>query len=141
MSLATAYREALASYSYTPEEAHFLYLVVTHSGYFCARQFRAFSHADAGKRSTQFWAKLRTQKHVRTESFPTNGIVYRVVGRELYRQLGRENPRNRREHEIEYVERQIALFDFILAHLEFDYLETEHEKRAYFVETCSVDAS
>ena len=141
MSLTAAHREALASYSYTPEEAHFLYLVVTHSGYFCARQFLAFTHGHLGKRTTQFWAKLRTRKHVRTESFPTYGIVYHVFAQKLYRQLGRENLRNRREHEIEHVERQIAMFDFILAHPEFNYLETEREKRAYFEQTCGVAAS
>lgn len=141
MSMTAAHLEALASYSYTPEEAHFLYLVMTHSGYFCARQFLSFTHAESGKRTTEFWDKLRICKHVQTESFPTYGIVYHVIAQKLYRQLGHENLRSRREHEIEYVERQIDMLDFILAHPEFDYLETEPEKRAYFEETCGVAAS
>jgi hypothetical protein len=138
MSLTPAHLEALQFYGYTPQEAHFLYLVATHSGYFRARQFLAFTRAHGGKRTTQFWSKLRSRKHARTECFPTYGLVHHVFARQLYRRLGRENLRNRREHEIEYVERRIAMFDFVLAHLNFDYLETEPEKRAYFEETCGI---
>jgi len=140
MSLTPSHLEALQSYGYTPQEAHFLYLVATHSGYFRARQFLGFTRACWGKRTTQFWAKLQARKHARTECFPTYGLVYHVFARRLYRALGRENLRNRREHEIEYVERRIAMFDFVLAHLDFEYLETEPEKRAYFEETCGIPA-
>jgi hypothetical protein len=140
MSLTPAHLEALQSHGYTPQEAHFLYLVATHSGYFRARQFLAFTRAHWGKRTTQFWAKLQARKHARTECFPTYGLVYHVFARKLYRQLGRENLRNRREHEIEYVERRIAMFDFVLAHLDFAYLETEPEKRAYFEQTLGISA-
>ena len=138
MSLTPAHLETLASFGYTPQEAHFLYLVATHSGYFRARQFLGFTRAHWGKRTTQFWAKLRSQKHARTECFPTYGLVYHVFARKLYRHLGRENLRNRREHEIEYVQRRIDMFDFILAHLDYEYLETEPEKRAFFEQTCGV---
>jgi len=138
MSLTPAHLETLASFGYTPQEAHFLYLVATHSGYFRARQFLGFTRAHWGKRTTQFWAKLQSRKHARTECFPTYGLVYHVFARKLYRHLGRENLRNRREHEIEYVERRIDMFDFILAHLDYEYLETEPEKRAYFEQTCGV---
>jgi hypothetical protein len=138
MSLLPAHLETLASFGYTPQEAHFLYLVATHSGYFRARQFLGFTRAHWGKRTTQFWAKLQARRHARTECFPTYGLVYHVFARKLYRRLGRENLRNRREHEIEYVQRRIDMFDFILAHLDYDYLETEPEKRVYFEQTCGV---
>jgi hypothetical protein len=138
MNLTPARLETLASFGYTPQEAHFLYLVATHSGYFRARQFLGFTRAHWGKRTTQFWAKLTSRKHARTECFPTYGLVYHLFARKLYRHLGRENLRNRREHEIEYVKRRIDMFDFILAHLDYDYLETEPEKRAYFEQTCGV---
>ncbi len=138
MSLTPVHLEALESYGYTPQEAHFLYLVATHSGYFLSRQFLSFTRAHWGKRTTQFWSKLQTRKHARTECFPNYGLVYHVFARKLYRQLGRENLRNRREHEIEYVQRRIAMFDFVLTHLDFEYLETEPEKRSYFEQTHGV---
>ena len=138
MSLTPAHLETLAAFGYTPREAHFLYLVATHSGYFRARQFLGFTGAHWGKRTTQFWAKLQTQRHARAESFPIYGLVYHVFARKLYRHLGRENLRNRREHEIEYVQRRIDMFDFVLTHLDHEYLETEPEKRSYFEQTCAV---
>lgn len=138
MSLTPAHLDALTALGYTPQEAHFLYLVATHSGYFRARQFLGFTRAHWGKRTTQFWSKLQARKHARTECFPTYGLVYHVFARRLYGHLGRENLRNRREHEIQYVQRRIDTFDFVLAHLDYDYLETEAEKVAYFEQTCAV---
>lgn len=138
MSLMPAHIETLTSFGYTPQEAYFLYLVATHSGYFRAQQFLGFTRAHSGKRTTQFWAKLQARKHARRECFPTYGVVYHVFAQKLYRYLGRENLRNCREHEIEYVQKRIDIFDFILAHLDYDYLETEPEKRAYFEGACGV---
>ena len=138
MSLTPSHLEALTAFGYTPQEAHFLYLVATHSGYFRARQFLGFTRAHWGKRTTQFWAKLQTRKHARTECFPTYGHVYHVFARKLYRNLGRENLRNRREHEIEYVQRRVDTFDFVLTHLDYDYLETEQEKLGFFAKTCGI---
>jgi hypothetical protein len=140
MTLTPTHLETLTAFGYTPQEAHFLYLVATHSGYFRARQFLGFTRAHWGKRTTQFWSKLQARKHARTECFPTYGLVYHVFGRRLYRHLGRENLRNRREHEVQYVQRRIDAFDFVLAHMDYDYLETEAEKLAYFRQTCGVSA-
>ena len=132
MTMATSHSETLEAFGYTREEAHFLYLVATHSGYFMARQFLAFTGAQRGKRSTLFRAKLQANKHARTECFPKHGVVYHVFARKLYRHLGRENLRNFREHEIEYIQRRLAMLDFVLAHRHLDYLETEQEKCRYF---------
>jgi hypothetical protein len=140
MTMSPAHLETLRSFGYTPQEAHFLYLVATHTGYFMARQFLAFTGAHWGKRTTLFWTKLQTNKHARTECFPQHGVIYHVFARKLYRHLGRENLRNRREHEIAYVQRRLAMLDFVLTHLDLDYLETEPEKRAYFEQKCAIPA-
>lgn len=140
MTVCAAHLECLQSFGYTPQEARFLYLVATHSGYFLARQFLAFTGAHWGKRTTLFWSKLQANRHARTECFPNHGLVYHVFARKLYRHLGRENLRNRREHELEYVRRRLAMLDFVLGHLDLDYLETEPEKRAFFEETCRIPA-
>jgi len=47
-----------------------------------------------------------------------SGEVYDVFSRKLYRQIGRENLRNRREHEFEYIQRRIGILDFVLSHPE-----------------------
>jgi hypothetical protein len=91
-----------------------------------------------GVSATAFWHKLHTKKHARTEYFPMHGKVYHVFSRKLYRQIGRENLRNRREHEFEYIHRRVGILDFVLSHPEYKYLETEPEKASYFSDQLKV---
>src|SRR6266478_3274557 len=132
MNIAPAHLHALQAFGYTEAEARFLYIVATHSGYFVARQFLAFADAHWGKRTTLFWNKLQTKRHARTECFPKSGTVYHLFSRRLYRQIDRENIRNRREHEIEFIQRRIAMLDFVLLNQGNQYLETEPEKVNFF---------
>src|SRR5277367_2578454 len=132
MNIAQVHLEALEALGYTEQEARFLYIVATHSGYFTARQFLAFTGAHWGKRTTTFWSKLHGRKHARTECFPKSGTVYHLFSRRLYRQIDRENIRNRRQHEIEYIQRRIGMLDYVLSHPQWAYLETEPEKVSYF---------
>ena len=138
MNIARAHLDALQALGYTEAEARFLYIVATHSGYFVARQFLAFSDAHWGKRTTKFWSKLHTSKHARTECFPKSGTIYHLFSRRLYRQIDRENIRNRREHEIEYIQRRIGILDFVLSHPGWKYLETEPDKVSYFCDRLNV---
>lgn len=132
MNIAPPHLDALKALGYTETEARFLYIVATHSGYFVARQFLAFANAHWGYRTNALWTKLHTKQHARTECFPKSGTVYHLFSRRLYRQIDRENIRNRREHEIEYIQRRIAMLDFVLLNQEHRYLETEPEKVAFF---------
>ena len=43
MNIDAVHISALQAFGYTEEEARFLYVVATHSGYFVARQFLAFA--------------------------------------------------------------------------------------------------
>ncbi len=113
MNIAPAHLDALKALGYTEVETRFLYIVATHSGYFTARQFLAFTGAHWGKRTTTFWSKLETK-------------------RRLYRQIEKENLRNRREHEFEFIKRRIAILDFVLLNQGHQYLETEPEKVRFF---------
>jgi len=65
VSIKPSYLKALQALGYSESEAHFLYVVITHSGYFVARQFLAFTCGHWGKRTTSFWRKLHTKKHAR----------------------------------------------------------------------------
>ena len=132
MNIAPVHVTALESLGYTEEEARFLYLVATYSGYFVARQFLAFAGVQWGKRTTLFWNKMQSKKHTRIGQMPKHGAVYHLFSRKVYRQIGRENLRNRRQHEIEYIEARIAMLDFVLGNPGFSYLETEADKVAYF---------
>jgi hypothetical protein len=140
MNIDGVYISALQAFGYTEEEARFLYIVATHSGYFVARQFLAFAGVQWGKRTTLFWNKLQSHKHARTGSMPRHRAVYHLFARKLYRQLGRENLRNRRRHELEYIQTRIAILDFVLANPELSYLETEGDKLAFFCRDLNIDA-
>jgi hypothetical protein len=138
MNIAPSHLDALKALGYTEAEARFLYIVATHSGYFVARQFLAFTDAHWGKRTTLFWYKLQTKRHARTECFPKSGTVYHLFSRRLYRQIDRENIRNRREHEIEFIQRRIGMLDFVLLNQGHQYLETEPQKVSFFCNRLNV---
>jgi hypothetical protein len=132
MNTSASQLETLRAFGYNEAEARFLYIVATHSGYFVARQFHAFAGVYWGQQTTCFWTKLHTNKHVCTEKFPMNRTVYRRIAQRLYRQIGRENTFRRPQHHIHQIQRRIALLDFVLAHPQYHYLETESEKVSFF---------
>lgn len=124
--------ENLRGLGYTDEEARFLYLVATHSGYFSARQYLLFTGAKSGEKNLSFTQKVLAKGHASVRLLLRNGRLYHLYSRLLYRALGRENLRNRREHSTEHIRTKLAILDFVLAHLDYRYLETESEKVQYF---------
>ncbi len=130
--------ENLRSLGYTEDEARFLYLVATHSGYFSTRQFLSFTGAKSGDRSMAFTQKVLGKGHAHARLLLRNGRVYHLFSRLVYRAIGRENLRNRREHGLEHIRSRLAILDFVFAHLDYNYLETERDKVHYFCEQLSV---
>src|SRR5258708_36287009 len=45
--------------------------------------------------------------------------------------MDRENLGNRRQHEIEYIQRRIGILDFVVSNPQYDYLETEPQKVSF----------
>ncbi len=76
--------------------------------------------------------KLLGKGHATAKLLLRNGRIYHLHSRLIYRAVGRENLRNRREHSIDYLRTKLAILDFILAHLDYHYFETEAEKVEYF---------
>src|SRR5579872_1353123 len=130
--------ENLCGLGYTEHEARFLYVVATHSGYFSTRQFLNFTGAKSGDRSMAFTQKVSGKGHATARLLFRNGRLYHLFSRIVYRALGRENLRNRREHGIEHIRSRLVILDFVLAHPDCDYLETERDKILYFCEKLSV---
>ena len=124
--------ENLRSLGYTEDEARFLYLVATHSSYFSTRQYLQFTGAKSGEKSMAFTQKLLKKGHATAKLLLRNGRIYQPHSRLVYRAVGRENLRNRREHSVEYIRTKLAILDFVLAHLDYRYFETEAEKVDYF---------
>jgi hypothetical protein len=122
----------LVRLGYTPEEARFLYIVATHSGYFTHRQFLEFSGTKPGKHSQKFLAKLLTEKHATYHTYQSGGRVYHVFSRTVFKAIDREDLRTRRRHELDYIQTRLITLDFVLSNLEHEYLETEAEKVPFF---------
>src|SRR6266478_2374352 len=128
----------LSSLGYTEDEARFLYVVATHSGYFSMRQFLQFTGTKSGDKSMTFSQKLLGKGHATARSFLRNGLVYHLFARIVYRAISRENLRNRRAHSLEHIRTRLVALDFVLAHLQYEYLETEDDKLNYFCQQLDI---
>jgi hypothetical protein len=132
MNIKDIYLDSLKDLGYTEIEARFIYIVATHSGYFTATQFLDFAEAKRGKRSDKLADKLVRNKHASAETFRKNARVYHIFSRKVYAPIGKENIRNRRDHEFQFIKTRLLALDFILANQGYDYFETEGDKLLYF---------
>lgn len=132
MKIAAERLSNLIQLGYTAEEARFLYIVATHSGYFTHRQFLAFSGTKPGKHSQKFLEKLLTSEHATHHTYPSGGRVYHLFSRKVYKAIGRDDLRTRRKHQLEYIKTRILVLDFVLSNLDCVYLETEADKVPFF---------
>jgi hypothetical protein len=132
MSITRFQLEGLHLLGYTKRESEFLFLVATHSGYFTNRQFKSFAQTESGSVSHAFIRKLLERKHATYHAYRSGGRVYHVFARKVYQAIERENLRTRKKHELEYVKTRLGALDFVLAHPQHHYLETEAEKVGFF---------
>ena len=138
MNIPSEYTAAIESLGYTADEARFLYIAATFSGYFVPRQFIAFTGAKWGSRSTNFTRKLESRGHVSWREYPHLDGVYHLSSKVLYRLIGKENLRNRRRHSPDFIRTRLVALDFILANHHCEYLETEADKVSYFHEELGI---
>lgn len=138
MSPTSFQREGLRLLGYSLKESEFLFLVATHSGYFTIRQFKSFLRTESGSVSHAFVRKLLALKHATFRAYRSGGRVYHLFARKLYQAIERENLRTRKKHELEYVKTRLVALDFVLAHSEYHYLETEAEKLEFFARDYSL---
>ena len=139
MKILPIYTEALRDFGYTEEEARFLYLVATHSGYFTCQQFLQFVGTKPGKRSVAFARKVVEKKHASSKEYLRHGRVFHLFSRNLYEAIGRENVRFRRVHSTEYIRTRLIALDFILQNQDYTYLETEGQKLSFFCGQLGID--
>src|SRR5260370_26383805 len=130
--------ENLLGFGYTEEESRCLYIVATHAGSFSTREYLTFTGAKSGDKSMAFTQKVLGKCHATVRLLVGNGRVYHLFSGLVYRAIGRENLRNRREHSAEHIRTKLAVLDFVLAHLDYRYLETETEKVDYFCRKLSI---
>ena len=123
---------AVQELGYTPDEARFLYIVATHSGYFQPRQYVTSNGLAWGKRVQRLTDKLESRGHATWREYQDMGGVYHLFSKTLYRRIEKTDFRNRRRHSTEYIRTRLLLLDFILENPEHEYFESETDKLAYF---------
>ncbi|HJT71419.1 MAG TPA: hypothetical protein VJ731_14560 [Terriglobales bacterium] len=131
--------DALRGFGYTAEEARFLYLVATHSGYFTCQQFLRFIETKPGKRSVAFAQKVLDKRHASAKPYLRHGRVFHLFSRNLYEAIGRENVRFRRVHSTEYIRTRLIALDFVLRNQDVTYLETEGQKLTFFCDRMGIN--
>ena len=139
MKIADIHLDALKELGYTEAEARFLYIVGTHSGYFTSQQYLDFSGVERGYRSDALTRKLLSNKHASPEIHGKNARIYHLFSRKVYSTIGKENVRNRRDHEFQFIKTRLLALDFILANQQHNYFETEDDKARYFCDALGVE--
>lgn len=129
---------AIQRLGYTETEARFLYLVATHSGYFTRRHFLAFTRQANGCLAQRLLDRTVGRRHARKTEYGCQVHVYNLYSRRIYGAIGKENLRNRRRQSNELSHTRLLILDFVLAHPDEGYLETEADKVAYFEEKLAV---
>ena len=132
MNFSNTHIANLRKLGYAEGEARFLYIVAIHSGYFTQTQLCPFLVSKSGRATRSFTSRLLSRKHVRERKYQNNASVYHLAHRRIYQAIERENLRNRRSHTFDFIKTRLAMLDFVLSHLEYDYFEGEAEKVQYF---------
>ena len=132
MNIAPEHLTKIQSYGYNRTEAQFLYLVATHSGYFTQHHFLRFAQVEKGGAASRLTEKLLRFGHGRTTRYGRRTFIYNLYSRLIYGAIERDNLRNRRRLSSDLIRTRLMILDFVLDHLEHEYLETEADKVAFF---------
>jgi len=138
MNIPIAHIERIGRLGYTDSEARLLYIVAVFSEYFTLGHFRAFTGSAYGKRPTCFAQKPLKQGHPSVRDYMRRGSIYHLFSKTLYRQIDRDNLRNRRRHSTEFIRTRFFLLDFVRTNLAHDYFETEHDKVHFFCDELGI---
>ena len=129
--------EALAEFGWTGRDAEWLALVCLHSGVFLRSQYLAFLGSGHGEPAARFieryrqWCGRRAGRRAPVERVWRRSMrLCAVAPRSLYRALGAEHVRHRREASEAVLLRRLLSLDYVLDHLAEPWLATEAEKVA-----------
>ena len=90
--------EALSPLGFTPRQTRFLVTVALHSGYCLRRQYASFAGVAYGKNVRTFLDALVERRLASRFTYRADrGHLYHVQARSIYRALGHEDDRNRRD--------------------------------------------
>ena len=126
--------EILRLFGYTEQEASFLYLVITYSGFFTRQQFLRFTGKTRGWAVHRFTEKLLAREHATFIKLGGGIYLFHLKCREMYDALDKPNLRVRSAFSDDFIRARLFTLDFVMAYRSLDYLETSTEKLAFFAE-------
>ena len=133
----------LEPFGWRGREAEWVALVCLHSGVFTRAQFcfhfegsEKEIEAPAGRKRAERFVRALIEKKMGVEDdraiFPGGARACRISNKEIYRKLGIENVRHRREADDSVMLRRLLSLDYVLEHPELSWLPTEPEKVSFF---------
>ena len=133
--------KALELFGWKGREAEWIALVCLHSGVFTRSQFCFYFEGARRNRASRFVRDLVDRGLAVEDALPNKrggAKACRISNKEIYRVLGIENVRHRREADDSVMLRRLLSLDYILEHPEFSWLPTEPEKVSFF-ESLGID--
>ena len=127
--------KALEPFGWKGRETEWIALVCLHSGVFTRSQFCHFFEGAARIRAYRFVHDLVERELAVEYDIPNKrggAKAVRISNKEIYRKLGIENVRHRREADESIMLRRLLSLDYILEYPELPWLPTEQEKVAFF---------
>ena len=127
--------KALEPFGWTGHEAEWIALVCLHSGLFTRAQFCFYFDGAFRNRAERFVRALVDRRMAVEDDraiFPGGAGACRISNKEIYRKLGIENVRHRREADDSVMLRRLLSLDYVLEYPEFSWLPTEPEKVSFF---------
>ena len=133
--------KALELFGWKGREAEWIALVCLHSGVFTRSQFCFYFEGARKNRASRFVRDLVDRGLAVEDALPNKrggAKACRISNKEIYRVLGIENVRHRREADDSVMLRRLLSLDYVLEHPQFSWLPTEPEKVGFF-ESLGID--
>ncbi len=125
----------LEPFGWTGREAEWIALVCLHSGVFTRAQWCHFFN-DPYRMGAKRFVRTLVERGMAVEyalpNYRGGARVCRISNKEIYRKLGIENVRHRREADDSVMLRRLLSLDYVLEYPELSWLPTEPEKVSFF---------
>jgi hypothetical protein len=130
---------ALERFGFTPRQRRFIATVALHGGYCLRRQYSAFAGIQCGKNVRHFLETL-VERNLADRFILRvgRGRIYHLHARGLYRAIGEEHNRNRRQVSGPLMARRLMVLDCVLSHPDWAWFATERDKVDLFVDRYAV---
>ena len=126
--------KALEQFGWRGREAEWIALVCLHSGVFTRAQFCFYFNArrDRAHRFVQALVDQRFAVEADRPIFSGGALACRIFSKKIYRALGAEDIRHRKDSGVEILWRRLLSLDYVLEHPGLPWLPTEPEKVGCF---------